>query len=163
MPPLGAPFGCASGHPAELPGLDARGFYEEFDSLTGRHRYPGWPLRINPGPARHHRFAAPTLGRHNDEAFLYRNDHGKFVNVAREARVEDYGSGMSVSFGDFNRDGKVDLYVGNMFSSAGNLVRVPLSDREISHCAFESRARANSRWPRRLSRPGFQSLLRCQL
>jgi crotonobetainyl-CoA:carnitine CoA-transferase CaiB-like acyl-CoA transferase len=51
----------------ELPGLDARGFYEEFDSLTGSHRYPGWPMRIVPGPTRHHRFAAPTLGQHNDE------------------------------------------------------------------------------------------------
>ncbi len=52
----------------DLPGLDARGFYEEFDhAVTGRHRYPGWPLRIIPGPPRHHRFSAPTLGQHNDE------------------------------------------------------------------------------------------------
>jgi crotonobetainyl-CoA:carnitine CoA-transferase CaiB-like acyl-CoA transferase len=51
----------------DLPGLDVRGFYEEFDHpVTGRHRYPGWPLRISPGPARHHRFSAPTLGQHND-------------------------------------------------------------------------------------------------
>ena len=56
------------GHMYELPGLDARGVYEEFDhAVTGVHRYPGWPLRINPGPARHHRFTAPTLGQHNDE------------------------------------------------------------------------------------------------
>ncbi|HEY1842506.1 MAG TPA: CoA transferase [Mycobacterium sp.] len=52
----------------ELPGLDARGFYEDFESaVTGHHRYPGWPFRITPGPARHHRFAPPTLGQHNDE------------------------------------------------------------------------------------------------
>jgi crotonobetainyl-CoA:carnitine CoA-transferase CaiB-like acyl-CoA transferase len=52
----------------DLPGLDARGYYEEFDhAVTGRHRYPGWPFRITPGPARHHRFAPPTLGQHNDE------------------------------------------------------------------------------------------------
>jgi crotonobetainyl-CoA:carnitine CoA-transferase CaiB-like acyl-CoA transferase len=51
----------------ELPGLDARGFYEDFEhAVTGHHRYPGWPFRITPGPARHHRFAAPTLGQHND-------------------------------------------------------------------------------------------------
>ena len=55
-------------HMYDLPGLDVRGFYEEFDhAVTGRHRYPGWPLRITPGPARHHRFGAPTLGQHNDE------------------------------------------------------------------------------------------------
>jgi hypothetical protein len=53
---------------------------------------------------------------------LFRNDGGKFVNVAIEARVEDFGSGMSVSWGDFNRDGRIDLYVGNMFSSAGNRI-----------------------------------------
>ena len=53
---------------------------------------------------------------------LWRNDGGKFVNVALEARVEDFGSGMSAIWGDFNRDGKMDLYVGNMFSSAGNRI-----------------------------------------
>jgi crotonobetainyl-CoA:carnitine CoA-transferase CaiB-like acyl-CoA transferase len=48
--------------------LDARGFYEEFEHpITGVHRYPGWPFRITPGPARHHRTAPPTLGQHNDE------------------------------------------------------------------------------------------------
>jgi crotonobetainyl-CoA:carnitine CoA-transferase CaiB-like acyl-CoA transferase len=52
----------------ELPGLDARGFYECFEHpVTGHHRYPGWPFRITPGPVRHHRFAPPTLGQHNDE------------------------------------------------------------------------------------------------
>jgi crotonobetainyl-CoA:carnitine CoA-transferase CaiB-like acyl-CoA transferase len=48
--------------------LVARGFYEEFEHpITGRHRYPGWPLRVTPGPTRHHRWAAPTLGQHNAE------------------------------------------------------------------------------------------------
>jgi hypothetical protein len=30
--------------------------------------------------------------------------------------------GMSVSWADFNRDGLMDIYVGNMFSAAGNRV-----------------------------------------
>jgi crotonobetainyl-CoA:carnitine CoA-transferase CaiB-like acyl-CoA transferase len=52
----------------DVPQLDARGYYEDFEhAITGRHRYPGWPFRITPGPARHHRFAPPTLGQHNDE------------------------------------------------------------------------------------------------
>jgi crotonobetainyl-CoA:carnitine CoA-transferase CaiB-like acyl-CoA transferase len=52
----------------DVPQLDARCYYEDFEhSVTGWHRYPGWPLRITPGPARHHRFAPPTLGQHNDE------------------------------------------------------------------------------------------------
>ena len=52
----------------DIPQLDARGFYEELaHPITGSHRYPGWPFRITPGPARHHRAAPPTLGQHNDE------------------------------------------------------------------------------------------------
>lgn len=52
----------------EIAQLDARGFYQELvHPITGPHRYPGWPFRISPGPARHHRSAAPTLGQHNDE------------------------------------------------------------------------------------------------
>ncbi|YCM42803.1 VCBS repeat-containing protein [Verrucomicrobiaceae bacterium 227] len=53
---------------------------------------------------------------------FYRNDQGKFTNIAREAGVEDIGAGMSVSWGDPNRDGAADLHVGNMFSSAGRRV-----------------------------------------
>jgi crotonobetainyl-CoA:carnitine CoA-transferase CaiB-like acyl-CoA transferase len=52
----------------DVPQLEARGYYEDYErAITGRHRYPGWPFRITPGPARHHRFAPPTLGQHNDE------------------------------------------------------------------------------------------------
>ncbi|MGB9226560.1 CoA transferase, partial [Mycobacterium sp.] len=48
--------------------LDARGFYERFEHpVTGPHRFPGWPFRIAPGPAAHHRSAPPTIGQHNDE------------------------------------------------------------------------------------------------
>jgi crotonobetainyl-CoA:carnitine CoA-transferase CaiB-like acyl-CoA transferase len=52
----------------DIPQLDARGFYEEVEHpVTGPHRYPGWPFRMTPGPRRHHRFAPPTLGQHNEE------------------------------------------------------------------------------------------------
>ncbi|OBF77813.1 acyl-CoA hydratase [Mycobacterium sp. 852002-51613_SCH5001154] len=48
--------------------LEVRGFYEELEHpLSGRHRFPGWPFRITPGPLRHHRAPSPTLGQHNDE------------------------------------------------------------------------------------------------
>ena len=53
---------------------------------------------------------------------LYRNDDGRFVNIAEQAKVVDYGSGMSAAWGDYDRDGNADLYVGNMFSSAGNRI-----------------------------------------
>ncbi|MFT6863151.1 MAG: hypothetical protein ACJAVK_001712 [Akkermansiaceae bacterium] len=53
---------------------------------------------------------------------LYRNEGGRFVDIAPTAGVEDMAAGMSVSWGDFNRDGEADLLVGNMFSSAGQRV-----------------------------------------
>jgi hypothetical protein len=61
---------------------------------------------------------ANDYGRKN----LYRNDGGKFRDVAPELGVEDRASGMSVSWADFNRDGYMDLYMSNMFSSAGNRI-----------------------------------------
>jgi len=63
-------------------------------------------------------YVANDFGRNN----LYRNDAGRFTDVAATAGVEDTASGMSVSWGDVNRDGRADLYVGNMYSSAGNRV-----------------------------------------
>ena len=36
--------------------------------------------------------------------------------------AEDSASGMSVSWGDYDRDGVLDLYVSNMFSAAGSRV-----------------------------------------
>jgi hypothetical protein len=63
-------------------------------------------------------YVANDFGRNN----LYRNDGGKFRDVAAELGVEDMASGMSVSWADFNRDGLMDLYVGNMFSAAGSRI-----------------------------------------
>ena len=63
-------------------------------------------------------YVANDYGRNN----LYRNDGGRFVDVAAEAGVEDISSGMSVSWADYNRDGRMDVYVGNMFSAAGNRI-----------------------------------------
>ncbi|MAE66379.1 MAG: hypothetical protein CMJ18_19080 [Phycisphaeraceae bacterium] len=63
-------------------------------------------------------YVANDFGRNN----LYRNDAGRFTDVAAPAGVEDTASGMSVSWGDVNRDGQADLYVGNMYSAAGNRV-----------------------------------------
>lgn len=58
---------------------------------------------------------------HGRNAF-YRNDGGRFREVAGEVGAEDLGAGMSVSFGDADGDGDPDLYVSNMYSSAGNRV-----------------------------------------
>ena len=66
-------------------------------------------------------YVANDFGRNN----LYRNDlslNGRFVDVAPQLGVEDISAGMSVTWGDANRDGRMDAYVSNMFSSAGNRI-----------------------------------------
>ena len=63
-------------------------------------------------------YVANDYGRNN----LYRNDNGKFVDVADSAGVEDVGGGMSAAWGDYDRDGRMDIYVANMFSAAGSRI-----------------------------------------
>ena len=63
-------------------------------------------------------YVGNDAGRNN----LYRNDKGRFVDVAADMGIEDMSAGMSVSWADFNHDNLMDLYVGNMFSSAGNRI-----------------------------------------
>ncbi|MCH7813967.1 MAG: VCBS repeat-containing protein, partial [Planctomycetes bacterium] len=66
---------------------------------------------------------------------LYRNDGGRFVEVAAQAGAEDQAAGMGVTFADFDLDGDVDLYVSNMFSSAGQRIAFQprfMSDRAPS-------------------------------
>lgn len=67
---------------------------------------------------------------------LYRNDDGKFVDVAGETAAEDSASGMAVTWADYNRDGQMDVYVSNMFSAAGNRITFqeqfkPDADEEV--------------------------------
>jgi len=65
-------------------------------------------------------YVVNDYGRDN----LYRNDlrgDGKrvFTDVSDAARIEDSANGMGITWGDFDRDGWVDHYVSNMWSSAG--------------------------------------------
>ncbi len=89
-------------------------------------------------------YVANDYGRNN----LYRNDGGRFVDVAAQAGVEDISAGMSVSWGDYNGDGRMDLYVSNMWSSAGNRITY---QRQFQRAAdaqarsdFQRHARGNS-------------------
>ena len=63
-------------------------------------------------------YVANDFGKNN----LYRNDHGRFTDVAASAGVEDVAASMSVTWGDVDRDGDMDLYVSNMYSSAGRRI-----------------------------------------
>jgi hypothetical protein len=76
---------------------------------------------------------------------LYRNEGGRFENVAAAAGVEDVASGMSVAWGDPNRDGLVDLYIGNMFSSAGNRITSQPGFRPATEVATRAQVRRMAR------------------
>ncbi len=70
-------------------------------------------------------YVANDYARNN----LYRNNDGKFEDVAEDLGVGDQAFGMSVSWGDYDRNGNMDLYIANMFSSAGGRVTTQL-DRQ---------------------------------
>lgn len=94
-------------------------------------------------------YVANDYGRNN----LYRNDRdasgdSRFVDVARDAGVEDLSAGMSVSWADADNDGDRDLYVSNMWSSAGNRITYQRNFLEGAAAAqragFQRHARGNS-------------------
>ena len=51
--------------------------------------------------------------------YLYRNEQGRFAEVASSLGASDASTGMSVDWADVNHDGWMDLYVANMYSAAG--------------------------------------------
>jgi len=68
-------------------------------------------------------YVVNDFGRKN----LYRNNRdGTLTDVAPQAGVEDVGAGMSVSWLDYDNDSAPDLYVANMWTSAG--VRVSMQE-----------------------------------
>jgi hypothetical protein len=84
---------------------------------------------------------------------LYRQDRTpdgliRFAEVASEAGVTDTAAGMSATWGDYDGDGRPDLYVSNMFSSAGNRIafqgRFQSEADETTRRLFQRHARGNS-------------------
>jgi hypothetical protein len=67
----------------------------------------------------------PDLYVSNDYGpdFLMRNDRGQFTDVTRPIGGEAMmGLGMGATWGDYDNDGKHDLYVSNMYSKAGRRI-----------------------------------------
>lgn len=67
----------------------------------------------------------PDLYLANDFAVnsLLRNDgEAGFVDIAEPTGTTDIGFGMGASWGDYDNDGRADLYVSNMFSKAGRRI-----------------------------------------
>src|SRR5580698_6243679 len=90
-------------------------------------------------------YVANDFGRNN----LYRNNGaGKFTAVSAEAGVEDTGAGMSACWFDFDNDGNQDVYVSNMWSSAGMRVSEQKhfheTEPEIIRSLYRQHARGNS-------------------
>jgi tetratricopeptide (TPR) repeat protein len=91
-------------------GLDQNNDRFSFAAAWADYDEDGWPDLL----------VANDFGRKN----LYHNDGMKdgqvhFTDVAGPAGVEDYGAGMSAAFFDFDGDGHLDLYTGNMWTAAG--------------------------------------------
>ncbi|MGH9704625.1 MAG: CRTAC1 family protein, partial [Candidatus Acidiferrales bacterium] len=79
-------------------------------------------------------YVVNDFGRKN----LYRNNgDGTFTDIAREAKAEDVGAGMSVCCMDYDNDGKEDLYVADMWTAAG--LRISMQE------AFQKNASAKTR------------------
>ncbi|MCP5058536.1 MAG: VCBS repeat-containing protein [bacterium] len=54
---------------------------------------------------------------------FFRNElAGKFTDITEETGTADIGFGMGVGWGDYDNDGRQDLYVTNMYSKAGNRI-----------------------------------------
>ncbi len=117
-----APFYDAVNGPANLLFRnDGRGVFEEVSRSTGmassNDRFSfaaAWGDFDDDGDP--DLYVANDFGRNN----LYvNNGDGTFDDRAAEFGVEDLGAGMSVAWGDYDNDGDLDLYIGNMWSSAG--------------------------------------------
>jgi tetratricopeptide (TPR) repeat protein/peroxiredoxin len=103
-------------------------------------------------------YVANDFGRNN----LYRNNgDGRFTVVSPEAGVEDVGAGMSASWFDFDNDGNQDMYVSNMWSSAGKRVseqkRFHMEEPESIRALYRQHARGNSLY-RNLGNGKFQNV-----
>ena len=91
-------------------GLDAANDRFSFAAAWGDYDGDGWPDLV----------VTNDFGRKN----LYRNlglrdGAVRFEDVAAQAGVEDHAAGMSVSWLDYDGDGRLDIYAGQMWSDNG--------------------------------------------
>ncbi len=96
------------------------GFFEDVTAAVGlnhnNNRYSFAAAWCDyDGDGRPDLYVANDFGRNN----LYKNDRGRFRDVAAEAGVEDIGPGMSAAWFDYDGDGLPDLYVSNMWTASG--------------------------------------------
>src|SRR2546425_584476 len=78
----------------------------------------GWTLAV--AAADYDNDGYPDLATANDfgRKNLYHNNHdGTFTEVAKQAGVLDFSGGMGLTWGDFDDDGRLDLYTSNINSN----------------------------------------------
>ncbi len=90
-------------------------------------------------------YVVNDFGRKN----LYRNQgNGTFTDVAPQTATEDIGAGMSVSWLDYDNDGAQDLYVGNMWTAAGERISTQevfkKDSSKVVRALFKKHAMGNS-------------------
>ena len=56
------------------------------------------------------------------DAVIRNNGEGRFVEMTGELGFRSFGLGMGASWGDYDRDGLQDVYVSNMYSTAGSRI-----------------------------------------
>ena len=101
----------------------------------GDYNRDGWPDL----------YVVNDFGRKN----LYRNNgDGTFTDVAARLATEDIGAGMSVSWVDYDNDDAEDLYVGNMWTAAGERLSTQENFRKDSpkqiRALYQKHAMGNS-------------------
>ena len=88
----------------------------------------------------------PDLYLANDYApnNLFRNDGaGRFEDVTDATGTADVGFGMGVTWGDYDQDGRQDLYVSNMYSKAGLRITGQLAELDLDR-TFGRMAKGNT-------------------
>lgn len=117
-------FDAENGPPNFLMRNNGDGTFRDVTAESGLHRNNsrfsfccGWSDYNQDG--RPDLYVANDFGRKN----LYRNQgDGTFTDVAPETVIADVGAGMSVCWFDYNLDGREDLYVGDMWTAAGERI-----------------------------------------
>jgi tetratricopeptide (TPR) repeat protein len=90
-------------------GLDENNDRFSFAAAWADYDEDGWPDLL----------VANDFGRKNLYRLGLTNGAPRFTDVAAAAGVEDYGAGMSATLLDYDNDGHLDVYTGNMWTSAG--------------------------------------------
>ena len=97
------------GHVAHIFDFDRDGDLDIYVGYYGAHA-----SNMSPGTAR----SVPSLdGRNGSPNQLWRNDGAKFVNVAKQAKVDDVGWCLALASADIDFDGDLDLFLANDFGA----------------------------------------------